>query len=164
VLVQLFVGTLKCHGLLPRFARRNAKLGATCIEEGPDLFLRSRGAGGKITAVHKFDDRHTYTALLSNHRRITTQCKDRGASMIGALIRTEADWIAIWQARRAELELSCEDVDGLAGLSEATRRRSCAAGENPTARRLRGCAPRWRSCRRFLSTSRAKQLRAPRPH
>ena len=33
------------------------------------------------------------------------------------LIRTSTDWIAIWRARMAELELTHLEVDGLAGLS-----------------------------------------------
>jgi hypothetical protein len=38
--------------------------------------------------------------------------------MTDRLIRSSADWIAIWRARIADLELSLEEVDSLAGLSE----------------------------------------------
>jgi len=38
-------------------------------------------------------------------------------SMTEALIRSSADWIALWRGRMAELELTHREVDGLAGLS-----------------------------------------------
>jgi hypothetical protein len=34
------------------------------------------------------------------------------------LIRSTADWIAVWRVRMAELGLTCLEVDALAGLSE----------------------------------------------
>jgi hypothetical protein len=38
--------------------------------------------------------------------------------MNDCLIRSTADWIAVWRARMAELGLRCLEVDALAGLSE----------------------------------------------
>jgi len=38
--------------------------------------------------------------------------------MTERLIRTSADWIAVWRARMAELGVTCLEADARAGLSE----------------------------------------------